>query len=99
MLGRTALAIAICSTVAYAQKDSIPTADIKGSQDSSLLKRYDGSFIVAYDRKSFDEFTLPLSPLEPLCPRNERRRTTASSNLKEKGSRRQPHADRIPRSR
>ena len=66
MLGRTALAIAICSTLAYAQRVPIPTADMKGGQDSPLLKRYDGSFIVAYDRKSFDEFTLPLSPLEPL---------------------------------
>jgi OmpA-OmpF porin, OOP family len=31
-----------------------------------LLKRYEGSFIVAYEYKSFDEFTLPLSRLEPV---------------------------------
>ena len=37
---------------------------MKGSKDSPLLKRYEGSFIVAYERKSFGEFTLPLSPIE-----------------------------------
>ena len=69
MLARTVLvAIAVCSTVVYAQKASIPTEDVKGSKDSPLLKRYEGSFIVSYDRKSFAEFTLPLSPLEPLVP-------------------------------
>ena len=66
MLRRTALAIAVCTTVAFAQLPvaSIPTADRKGSKDSPLLKRYEGSFIVAYERKSFGELTLPLSPLE-----------------------------------
>jgi len=45
---------------------TIPRADEKGSKDSPLLKRYEGSFIVAYEYKSFDEFTLPLSNLEPV---------------------------------
>ena len=61
MLERTALAVAICSTAIFAQTASIPTADVKGSKDSPVMKRYDGSFIVAYDRKDLDEFTLPLS--------------------------------------
>ena len=45
-----------------------PTADRKGSKDSPLLKRYEGSFIVAYERKSFGELTLPLSPIELVTP-------------------------------
>jgi outer membrane protein OmpA-like peptidoglycan-associated protein len=42
----------------------IPTTDRKGSRDNPLLKRYEGSFIVAYEHKGFAEFTLPLSRLE-----------------------------------
>lgn len=45
---------------------TIPQADKKGSKDNPLLKRYEGSLIVAYERKSFDEFVLPLSPLTQL---------------------------------
>lgn len=44
----------------------IPTADKAGSKDNPLLKRYEGSFIVAYEHKRFDKFTLPLSRLEPV---------------------------------
>lgn len=44
----------------------IPTADKVGSKDKPLLKRYEGSFIVAYEHKRFDKFTLPLSKLEPV---------------------------------
>jgi len=43
---------------------TIPKADRKASKDSPLLKRYEGSFIVAYEHKSFEELTLPLSRLE-----------------------------------
>ncbi len=66
MLRRTALAVAVCTTIASAQLPvaSTPTADRKGSKDSPLLKRYEGSFIVVHERKSFAELTLPLSPLE-----------------------------------
>ena len=42
----------------------IPTKDIKGSRDNSILKRYDGSFIISYRHKGYDEFTFPLSKLE-----------------------------------
>ena len=70
MLRRTALALAVCATVAAAQLPvaTIPSADRKGSKDSPLLKRYEGSFIVAYERKSFGELTLPLSPLLQVEP-------------------------------
>jgi OOP family OmpA-OmpF porin len=47
-----------------AQVATIPTADRRGTRDSPLLKRYEGSFIVFSERKSFAEFTLPLSKLE-----------------------------------
>ncbi len=46
--------------------DKVPAADKKGARDNALLKRYEGSFIVAYEHKSFDEFNLPLSKLEQL---------------------------------
>lgn len=52
--------------VAAAQlpKATIPTADKKGSKDSALLKRYEGSYIVSHEEKKFAEFDLPLSKLE-----------------------------------
>jgi OmpA-OmpF porin, OOP family len=43
---------------------TIPKADRKGSKDDPLVKRYEGSFIVAYEHKSFGELTLPLAKLE-----------------------------------
>jgi OOP family OmpA-OmpF porin len=44
---------------------TIPTKDIAGAKDNPLLKRYEGSFIVSYQRESFTDFKVPLSPLEP----------------------------------
>jgi len=41
----------------------LPTSDIEGSEDYALLKRYTGSFIIAYQHKGYDEFTFPLSKL------------------------------------
>jgi OOP family OmpA-OmpF porin len=43
---------------------TIPTKDIAGAKDSPLIKRYDGSFIVSYERLAFTDFKVPLSPLE-----------------------------------
>jgi outer membrane protein OmpA-like peptidoglycan-associated protein len=43
---------------------TIPTKDIAGAKDHPALKRYEGSFIVSARNKAFDEFALPLSPLE-----------------------------------
>ncbi len=62
MLGRIITIVAL--TIATAGPDAtVPTTDRKGSKDSPLLKRYEGSVIVGYELKAFDEFTLPLSPL------------------------------------
>lgn len=51
---------------------TIPFADKEGSQDSPLLKRYEGSFIVAYVYKSFEQFNLPVSRLEPIEGQTDR---------------------------
>src|SRR5687767_9179376 len=40
-----------------------PTADVAGSKDLPWLKRYDGSFIVSYDQRAYDEYVVPLGPL------------------------------------
>lgn len=57
------LCLALCPAVAWADA-TIPTKDIPGAKDSPLLKRYDGSFIVSYDRVAYTDFRLPLSKLE-----------------------------------
>jgi OmpA-OmpF porin, OOP family len=44
---------------------TIPTKDIAGAKDNALIKRYEGSFIVSYERESFTDFKVPLSSLEP----------------------------------
>ncbi|RDJ20458.1 flagellar motor protein MotB [Bosea caraganae] len=49
---------------------TIPTKDIPGAKDSPLLKRYDGSFIVSYERVAFTDFKVPLSALEPVDKRD-----------------------------
>jgi OmpA-OmpF porin, OOP family len=43
---------------------TIPTKDIAGAKDNPLLKRYEGSYIVSYERQAFTDFKVPLSPLE-----------------------------------
>jgi OmpA-OmpF porin, OOP family len=43
---------------------TIPTKDIAGAKDVASIKRYEGSFIVSYERESFTDFKVPLSPLE-----------------------------------
>lgn len=63
------LCLALLPGAAPALADAtIPTADIKGAKDNPLLKRYEGSFIVSYEQKAFDELTLPLDALEMVDP-------------------------------
>lgn len=64
----------IITTAVFAEvvTPSLPTADIEGGKDHPLLKRYAGSYIVAYQHKGYDEFTFPLSKLEagkPYAPK------------------------------
>ena len=43
---------------------TVPTADIDGASDNALVKRYEGSFIVSYEKLAYTDFSLPLSPLK-----------------------------------
>lgn len=51
---------------------TIPTRDIAGARDNALVKRYEGSFIVSYDRQAFTDFSVPLSKLEPVKDQHDR---------------------------
>jgi OOP family OmpA-OmpF porin len=55
----------LLASVTAAQADAtIPNKDIANARDNPLLKRYDGSFIVSYERLAFTDFKVPLSKLE-----------------------------------
>lgn len=55
-----AMGILLCSLPAgFAQNEDRP-----GSEDHPLFTRYPGSYIWAYDYKEFDEYILPIAPLE-----------------------------------
>lgn len=41
-----------------------PTEDIAGAKDTELVKRYEGSFVVSYERSSYTDFVAPLGPLK-----------------------------------
>lgn len=41
-----------------------PNRDIEGSKDHPLFSRYEGSIIIGYDVKGFDEYVLPLGSFE-----------------------------------
>ncbi len=71
-MSRLTFVISAIFLVSVALGDAtIPTADKKGTQDSPLLKRYEGSLIVAYEKKSFAEFSLPLSKLQAVPGRKD----------------------------
>lgn len=60
-------------------KATIPTADKPGTRDNPLLKRYEGSYIVFSERKSFAEFTLPVSRLEQVPDKKDGKTTARTS--------------------
>jgi outer membrane protein OmpA-like peptidoglycan-associated protein len=64
-------AIVVASGQAFAEA-TIPTADVDGAIDSPLLKRYEGSFIVSYEKFAYTDFVVPLSPLKRSTDENER---------------------------
>jgi outer membrane protein OmpA-like peptidoglycan-associated protein len=66
------VAIVATASLAFAEA-TVPTADRRGAKDSPLLKRYEGSLIVAHEEKGFAEFTLPLSRLEQVPRRTDGR--------------------------
>jgi outer membrane protein OmpA-like peptidoglycan-associated protein len=51
----------------------VPTADKAGSKDTPLLQRYEGSLIVSYQQQGFGELSLPLSKLELVPDKTDRR--------------------------
>lgn len=50
-----------------------PTQDIAGARDNPLLRRYDGSFIVDYAQRAFEEFELPTAELKPVPGKSDSR--------------------------
>jgi outer membrane protein OmpA-like peptidoglycan-associated protein len=74
---RRRIAVAFCglflvAAVVLAQV-KVPTTDAAGSEDSPLLKRYEGSVIVSYQRQGFGELSLPLSKLELVPDKMDRK--------------------------
>ncbi|WEK50236.1 MAG: OmpA family protein [Candidatus Kaistia colombiensis] len=58
-------AIVLSSSTALSHADAtLPKKDISGAEDNPLVKRYEGSFIVSYEKSAFTDFTVPLSPLK-----------------------------------
>ena len=51
---------------------TIPSRDEPGSKDLPFLKRYEGSYIVNYEHKSFDEASFPLSPIKMVADKEKR---------------------------
>ncbi len=55
----------LCGAINWAQADATnPTSDLKEASDNAQVKRYDGSFIVSYEKFSFTDFSVPLAPLK-----------------------------------
>jgi OOP family OmpA-OmpF porin len=44
----------------------LPSSDVAGSADSPLVKRYQGSVILSYDKKRYGGLSVPLSKLEKM---------------------------------
>lgn len=54
------LALALCASIAPLAHGQMPPQDtVKNAQDHPLLSRFDGSRLVGYEAKSYDEITLP----------------------------------------
>ena len=60
--GHTLTALLAGAVASFSDLDAQLT-DVKGSKDSPLVKRYEGSTIIGYDFRKFDEFDVLLGPL------------------------------------
>jgi outer membrane protein OmpA-like peptidoglycan-associated protein len=67
-------ALVLAAATAVFAQATLPTADRKGSTDHPLLKRYEGSFVVASEQKAFAAFALPLSRLEVVTGQRDQNR-------------------------
>src|SRR5918994_2928310 len=74
---RLVLAVALAAVLmpdqAIAQAATVPTQDIANARDNPLLRRYDGSFIVDYAQRAFEEFELPTAELKPVPGKSDSR--------------------------
>jgi OOP family OmpA-OmpF porin len=68
-----ALAAVLMPDQAIAQAATVLTQDIANARDNPLLRRYDGSFIVDYAQRAFDEFELPTAELKPVPGKSDSR--------------------------
>lgn len=60
------LALLFIPTTNVFANATIPTTDSKGSADNPIIGRFQGSYIISYAQKGFDELTFPLSSLKPV---------------------------------
>lgn len=74
---RLVLAVALgglmMSDQAIAQPATVPTKDIANARDNPLLRRYDGSFIVDYAQRAFEDFELPTAELKQVPGKKDAR--------------------------
>jgi OOP family OmpA-OmpF porin len=54
------ICLALVFAVLYAQSLHGQPKDVAGSKDNPLISRYKGSYIIGYEQRAFEEFTLPL---------------------------------------
>lgn len=74
---RSVLAVVLAAVLmpdqATAQAATAPTRDIPNARDNALLRRYDGSFIVDYAQRAFEEFELPTAGLKQVPGKKDAR--------------------------
>ena len=58
------LLVAVVQLSPLASRGAAQMRDVDGSQDHPIVSRYAGSTVIGYDVREFDEFELPLGPLE-----------------------------------
>lgn len=79
----------LCLAGAALADATIPTTDMAGTRDLPWLKRYEGSFIVAYSQQAYDDYTVVRGPLqrtpnpEDVDERNNRRHEFKASETRE----------------
>lgn len=73
MLRRFLILFALVFFVSNATPDAtLPSGDQPGARDPTLLKRYEGSLIISYEDKAFDEYLLPTGSLRMDADRERR---------------------------
>ncbi|HXH01192.1 MAG TPA: OmpA family protein, partial [Xanthomonadaceae bacterium] len=60
------ITLALAWPAAALAEATVPTQDIAGAADPAWLKRYEGSYIVSYEKRRFDAVNFPASKLLPV---------------------------------